>query len=382
MKRLFKILFYLLAGTFLTLFFSCKDQVSGNSNEEPPVVVDTPLNPKSKIIKVTAKQSSGSYNAGEELEILVSFDEVVKVTGNPFIELLFNEGITRQAKYISGDNSSILTFSYKVQPWEFADKLAISSSAIQVGSSGSITNKEDEEVDLELPETGSAGAFDQQRNLKIGLSDNFNDNSFSTQWTFNDQDNYDLDQNGSVDDDIASSFFESSASGEGLLTLNGRGRDVWKNQNEFTSLYLDDLTDDFDFSVKISSRSVTHTWTKSGLMLANDQKDLSQSGIVFCSTTQSNKIAMQWDSNGDGKVNKSVHGVGSSRLPVWIRLRKTNNKVECFFKFSEGAGWSPHSAGAVEIQSGAGNFDVGIFSTSHNRFSNLTVQFDDFKDER
>ncbi|MCR9205327.1 MAG: hypothetical protein NXH75_12160, partial [Halobacteriovoraceae bacterium] len=134
MKRLIKILFYLFTGTFLTLFFSCKDQVSGNTNEAPPVVVDTPLSPKPKIEKVTAKQNSGSYNAGEELEILVYFDEIVKVTGSPFIELAFDNGVTREATYSSGNNSSLLVFSYKVQRGELTDKLAISSSSIQVGT--------------------------------------------------------------------------------------------------------------------------------------------------------------------------------------------------------------------------------------------------------
>lgn len=370
-----KLLPFLLISLF---FFGCKDQVSGGEKDDT-IVVDTPLVPTPKIEKVDSLQESGEYNAGEDFKIRVYFGKVVKVTGTPRLLLDFGSGLTRHANYVNGNNSSVLTFSYEVQPGEFTEKLKVRIIDL---NSGSIKTDEGKEVSLTLPKEGESGNFEALRSLKVGLSDNFNDNKFSTQWSFNDSDNYDMDQNGSEDDDISTSFFESSSSGDGRLTLNGRGRDVWKKRKEFTSLYLKNQTGDFDFSIKVTGRSTAHWWTKSGLMLANDHTDLSQSGIAFCSTTQNNAIAMQWDSNGDGKVNRSVHREGSSSLPVWIRLKKTDNKVQCFYKYSENAAWTTHSAGEITIVSGSGSFDVGVFSTSHNRFANLTVQFDDFKSHK
>jgi regulation of enolase protein 1 (concanavalin A-like superfamily) len=361
----------------LLLTISFKDQVSTGASGAA-VSGDTSLTPSTSISKIDSTQASGAYNAGEELIFRVYFDKVVKVIGTPQVEIDFGNGVTRSADYESGSDSSVLQFSYTVQPGEFTSKLATTQFSL---NGGSIEDTDNKAVDINLPTAGAANAFDQQRSLSFGLSDNFDDNKLSTQWTMNDRDNFDLDQNGSNDDDFALSFFERTAAGNGTLTLNGRGRDVWQNDSEFTSVYLKNQSGDFDYSVKIMAHSNTNAWTKSGIMISNDHEDLSQSGTVFCATTQSNKLAMQWDSNGDGKVNRSVNGVGSSTLPVWIRMKKVNDKIECFYKFNEGDAWSPHTAGIVDIQSGSGSFDVGLFSTSHNSNSSLTVQFDDFKVE-
>ncbi len=80
--------------------------------------VDMP--PTASTARVTAVP--GAYKAGAVIEIAVTFNETVTVTGTPRLEL--NSGSGRFATIANGASGSTLTFSYTVQPGDNAAALA------------------------------------------------------------------------------------------------------------------------------------------------------------------------------------------------------------------------------------------------------------------
>ena len=64
---------------------------------------------------VTSSPSSGStYGAGETISFTATFSEKVTVTGTPQFAFSLGAGVTRQAEYASGSDSTELVFSYTV----------------------------------------------------------------------------------------------------------------------------------------------------------------------------------------------------------------------------------------------------------------------------
>jgi hypothetical protein len=63
------------------------------------------------IVNVAATPSIGFFKAGDQIDITIAFDEPVVVTGTPLLSL--NTG--SNAEYVSGSNSTVLTFNYTVE---------------------------------------------------------------------------------------------------------------------------------------------------------------------------------------------------------------------------------------------------------------------------
>ncbi|MEZ2341993.1 FG-GAP-like repeat-containing protein, partial [Microcoleus sp.] len=73
------------------------------------------LNTTPKVTAVTATTANGSYGVGSTINITVTFDAAVNVTGTPRLQL--ETGTTDQfATYASGSGGTVLTFNYVVQP--------------------------------------------------------------------------------------------------------------------------------------------------------------------------------------------------------------------------------------------------------------------------
>jgi hypothetical protein len=361
-------MYKILILSFCILLVGCEDKVV---SLEDVISSDTELlkNNKYIITSVDATNESGNYNGGDELIIEVIYNSIIEVTGNPAIELKLNNSIDVNAYYVSGSGTNSLKFKYVVDSDDKSSSVELGSDRKISLNGGTIETVKNKAVSLNIPTQ-----LNITKSIAISKSDDFK-GPMSTQWTRNDSDNFDMDQNGQKDDDFELSFLFSSEK----LVFNGRGADVWRNSREFLSLYLDNESGDFDYSIKINKRVNTNQWTKSGLMLANNHKDLTEGGVVFCGTTQGNGITMQWAKDGNGDINRSSHGQGQNTVPVWIRMKKNSNTVTCFYRYSTASSWTQHVAGTLVIPNGSSNYDVGIFSTSHNSGSSLTVSFDDFE---
>ncbi|WP_350110816.1 hypothetical protein, partial [Fulvivirga sp.] len=103
-----------------------------------------------------ALPSNTTYGDGQNLDFQVTYDEVVQVTGTPRIQLTLNIGGTVYANYLSGDNSTVLTFRYTVNTGdEDLDGITVASS-IDLNT-GSILDNVGRTADLTYTVGSTAG---------------------------------------------------------------------------------------------------------------------------------------------------------------------------------------------------------------------------------
>lgn len=117
-----------------------------------------------------ATTPSGTYGIGATIDIVVTFDQAVDVTGTPRLQLNITGGSTRYATYSSGTGTTDLTFSYTTVASDTAADLNYSStSALQLnggtisraGSSGGIA------ATRTLATPGAANSLGFNRNIVI-----------------------------------------------------------------------------------------------------------------------------------------------------------------------------------------------------------------------
>ena len=110
------------------------------------------------VVAVTIASSplrNGVYRSGEAIELSLEFDRKVEVEGTPSVELLVGEEDgEREAGYVGGSGTKVLTFAYQVQDDDM-DSDGISQTAREsgaFGSEGTITASETEvEADDAIP---------------------------------------------------------------------------------------------------------------------------------------------------------------------------------------------------------------------------------------
>ena len=110
------------------------------------------------VASVSSNTASGSYKAGDVIDIDVVFSEVVTVSGTPQITL--ETGSTDQVvNYSSGSGTAILTFNYTVQPNDTsADLDYISTSALTLNG-GSIQDANGNNAILTLTSPGASNSL-------------------------------------------------------------------------------------------------------------------------------------------------------------------------------------------------------------------------------
>ena len=109
-------------------------------------VTDDNTNPTVSSISGT----NGTYGAGQNVDLVIKFSEVVNVQGTP--ELLLETGSTdRTADYISGTGTTDLTFRYTVQAGDASGDLTFkATSSLTFGSDGMIKDAALNTANLDL----------------------------------------------------------------------------------------------------------------------------------------------------------------------------------------------------------------------------------------
>ena len=121
------------------------------------------------VLSVSSDNSSASYTVGSNISVKVTFSETVFVdnsTGNPTIEL--ETGSTDDnATYISGDNSSVLYFSYTVGTGDNSTDLQYKSTSSLSANSGTIRDNSSNDANLTLPDNGSSDSLGGNKAIVI-----------------------------------------------------------------------------------------------------------------------------------------------------------------------------------------------------------------------
>ena len=144
------------------------------------------------VTSISSSTANGSYKAGDNIAIIVSFSESVAVTGTPQITL--ETGTTdRTVNYTSGSGSNTLTFNYTVQAGDLSadlDYVATNSLAL---NSGTIRDAAGNNATLTLPTPGAANSLGNNKAIVIdGVNPTVNSVSVPANATYTSGQNLDF----------------------------------------------------------------------------------------------------------------------------------------------------------------------------------------------
>ena len=125
-----------------------------DSTSDYTMTIDVDPVPDVTDVAVTSTPISGSadpkdtYGVGETIEVTVTFDENVDVTGAPTLAVMVGTN-TRTATYASGTGTTKLVFEYTVVAADTdSNGISIAADAITVDSSNKIEDSDDQAADL------------------------------------------------------------------------------------------------------------------------------------------------------------------------------------------------------------------------------------------
>ncbi|MEG3843595.1 Ig-like domain-containing protein, partial [Microcoleus sp. herbarium14] len=141
------------------------DLATANSFRPSPSIL---LNTTPKVTAVTATTADGSYGVGSTINITVTFDAAVTVTGTPQLQL--ETGTTDSfANYASGSGGTALTFNYVVQAGDTSGDLEYLATNALTLNGGTIKETVAKAFDaiLTLPATASANSLGGSKAIVI-----------------------------------------------------------------------------------------------------------------------------------------------------------------------------------------------------------------------
>ena len=206
---------------------------------------------------------------------------------------------------------------------------------------------------------------------KSAQDDDFSSGTLGLKWNFVDS---------TKDLPVAPYNFTDSV---GQLTLRGRGTDIWLTHNSFTAVYRNDLTGNFDVSVKVTSQTAASDWSKAGILIYNDFKKIDSGGAFDLFVTPDHGIKYNFDTAGSDlgnmEGNPTLPGTTStkSKFPVWLRVVKVDFSYSAYYKTNLDSAWI--LLGSCKPQNTSLNAQVGLFMTDQNQTVTDTVTFDDFQ---
>lgn len=157
------------------------------------------------------------------------------------------------------------------------------------------------------------------------------------------------------------------AAGEYLLQQADLYGSVYQKQN---------LRDNAVITVKVDRANRAGTPTtfigRAGIMVRNDISKPGQSpGYLVLAASPAHGWSMEWDSNGDGRIDRHTELAGYTFWPHWLKLERRGGKYTGYYSL-DGEAWKKvadiEAPGATQVQ------DAGIFvSWTDARFSGLKV---------
>jgi hypothetical protein len=202
---------------------------------------------------------------------------------------------------------------------------------------------------------------------KSGFDDDFANDGLNTNWKLRD-----------ADADLNTGTANLTINAD-QLTLSGRGKDVWWENNQYMAVYRDDIKGDFDVSVDVASLTGnTDPWAKAGIMIANDYLDFTKGGCFAVTVTNTNGVKVQFDTLGVVGEYDYPEGPGlAGAAPVSLRVARKGGVFYGYWKKNKGDPWILLRTG-VPVGTAA-NSQIGLFMTSHNPAATGTAVFDNFQ---
>ncbi|MCK4493403.1 MAG: hypothetical protein KAU26_05075, partial [Methylococcales bacterium] len=130
-------------------------------------VIDTSVDATAPTVSsVSASSADGTYRPGDQIDITVTFDELVDVTGTPTLTL--ETGATdRVIDYTSGTGTDTLTFTYTVQANDHNSDLSYIDTSALALNGGTIEDAANNGATLTLPVVGDAASLSGSKELNV-----------------------------------------------------------------------------------------------------------------------------------------------------------------------------------------------------------------------
>jgi hypothetical protein len=121
------------------------------------------------VSNVTSSTANGTItSAATVVPILVTFSEIVNVTGTP--RILLETGTTdRYATYASGTGSATLTFNYTTVSGDTSADLDYKTTGSLELNGGTLIDRDGVAVSLTLPAPGAAGSLGANKAIVINV---------------------------------------------------------------------------------------------------------------------------------------------------------------------------------------------------------------------
>jgi regulation of enolase protein 1 (concanavalin A-like superfamily) len=98
-------------------------------------------------------------------------------------------------------------------------------------------------------------------------------------------------------------------------------------------------------------------------------------GYVTLEVTPSNRVQMQWDTDGNGQLDASASASLTDSTPIWLRLVRNGTTFTGSYS-TDGNTWTTVSSATVSTATGAE--DAGMFTSSHNKYDDARADFGPF----
>jgi len=125
--------------------------------------------------------------------------------------------------------------------------------------------------------------------------------------------------------------------------------------------------------VKLENADLRSNWVgRSGIMVRQDISQPGHSpGYVVLGASPANGVSLEWDSDGDGRIDKRTELDGYTNWPCWLKLQREGRKF-AGYSSKDGNTWS--KIGEAEVPGADGPLDAGVFAhRSSARFRDLKI---------
>lgn len=162
------------------------------------------------------------------------------------------------------------------------------------------------------------------------------------------------------------------------FTVEGSGRDIWNNSDEFYYVYQP-LDGDGEISAQIVSLEHTNWWAKGGVMIRETLDPGSKHAFMAGTPDGSDRVTrttFQRRLNTGGASSSTHNNSPDPNDPYWVRLVRSGDTFSGYWS-TDGTNWTLVGTATISMNT---NVYVGMAVTSHNdgtlcttEFSNVTV---------
>ncbi len=160
----------------------------------------------------------------------------------------------------------------------------------------------------------------------------------------------------------------------GFYIREGGDYAVLDHGDQYGSAYLPHALGETDSAVvKLENPDVRTSWVgRAGIMVRKDISKPGQSpGYLVLGASPSNGFALEWDSNGDGRIDKRTVLDGYTNWPCWLKLQRQGARFTGYSS-KDGKNWS--EVGEADVAGAEGALDIGVFThRSSARFLDFRV---------